>query len=80
MMCPMNAPPETESPPPHLLTVKEAAPILRLSASTVYRWSCTGVNPQLFVRVRGGGRGLRPGLRIHAERLAAFIAAGTPDE
>lgn len=72
-MCAMNNSPPT----PELLTVQEAAAILRNSPSTLYRWSCTGHNAHLFVRLPQGGNGVRPALRIDRERLAEHIANST---
>lgn len=72
----MNNSPPTPAPPP-LLTVAEAATVLHLSASTIYRWSCTGRNEQLFVRMPGAGTGARRTLRVHPDRLADYIAAGS---
>lgn len=75
-MCAMDNSPPTDAHPT-LLTVPEAAAVLNMSASTLYRWSCTGRNRSIFVRIRGGGTGVRPGLRVHPDRLADFIASGT---
>lgn len=66
------------SPPtPRLLTVQEAAAILRNSPSTVYRWSCTGRHQHLFVRLPYDGVDGPAAIRIDAERLAEHIARGT---
>lgn len=72
----MNNSPPTAAPPA-LLTVAEAAAVLHLSVSTMYRWSCTGRNEQLFVRMPGAGTGARRTLRVHPERLAEFITRGS---
>jgi hypothetical protein len=74
MMTGMTSPP---IPQQELLTVPEAAAELRLAPGTLYRWSCTGIHPELFVRVGGGVQRRR--LRVDAVRLAQHIAAGTRD-
>lgn len=58
--------------PPQLLTVREAAELLRLQPDTLYKWSRNGTNAQLFIRLRTTP-GKRPRLRVDPEQLSRYV-------
>jgi hypothetical protein len=65
-----------ESPPTPrpLLTMAEAASILRIAPGTLYRWNSQGLNQELFVKLRSA-RSKRASVRVDPDRLRDYMLA-----